>query len=72
MLNEDSKNFSKGDCRMETARKIGIGIVMMIPSFVGAGFLWDIFESWFAVIVWILIMTGVTGSIIRRIPSSVH
>ena len=57
---------------METARKIGIGIVMMIPSFVGAGFLWDIFESWFAVIVWILIMTGVTGSIIRRIPSSVH
>lgn len=57
---------------MQITRKIGIGIVMMIPSFVGAGALWDIFESWIAVIIWVLIMAGVTCSILKRIPSEAH
>ncbi|MFH1122609.1 MAG: hypothetical protein V1758_03005 [Pseudomonadota bacterium] len=49
---------------MDIARKIGIGIVMIVPSFVGSGALWNIFHSWVAVAVWVAIMAAVAGAII--------
>jgi hypothetical protein len=50
---------------MDIARKIGIGIVMIIPTFVGAGAIWGMIHSWFAIVVWVVIMGLVTGSVIR-------
>ncbi|MDB9823507.1 hypothetical protein OAC89_07400 [Deltaproteobacteria bacterium] len=50
---------------MET-RDLGIGIVMIIPSFVGSGALWQIFHSWPAVIAWIIIMAGLYGGILFK------
>ena len=41
---------------MEIPRKIGICIVMIIPSFVGGGAVWELFGSWFAVSLWVVIM----------------
>jgi hypothetical protein len=40
---------------MDVYRCLGIGIVMVLPSFVGAGAVWHIFNSWFAVAVWIIL-----------------
>ena len=49
----------------DIARKIGIGIVMIVPTFVGGGALWDIFNSsWPAVVVWVVIMAVLSGAII--------
>ena len=42
---------------MDISRKLGIGIVEIIPTFVGAGAMWEIFGNWFSVIVWLIIMT---------------
>jgi hypothetical protein len=36
---------------MDTVRKLAILIAMIIPTFVGAGAVWDIFGSWIAVII---------------------
>jgi hypothetical protein len=41
---------------MDVARKIGIGVVMIIPTFVGAGAIWNFVQSWTLVMIWILIM----------------
>jgi hypothetical protein len=41
---------------MDAVRKIGIGVVMIIPTFVGAGAIWNFAQSWTIVIIWILIM----------------
>ena len=49
---------------MDIARKFGIGIVMIIPTFVGGGAVWDIFKSWLAVFVWFIIMVVLSGAII--------
>ena len=49
---------------MGIERKIGIGIVMIVPSFVGSGALWNMFHSWGAVVVWVALMAAVTGAII--------
>jgi hypothetical protein len=49
---------------MDNARKIAILIVMIIPTFVGAGAIWDILESWLAVIIWVVIMGVVAGNIL--------
>lgn len=49
---------------MDLARRIGIGIVMIVPTFVGAGAVWAMIHSWFAVGVWIIIMAGVSGAVI--------
>jgi hypothetical protein len=51
---------------MGITRCLGIGIVMIIPSFVGGGALWDIFKSWAAVFVWIAAMAVVYGVILSR------
>jgi hypothetical protein len=49
---------------MGIPRKIGIGITMIIPAFVGAGVLWEIYPSWILVFVWIYIMVGIYEYII--------
>lgn len=49
---------------MDLPRKIGIAVVMIVPSFVGSGALWALFHSWIAVIVWLLLMAGLTGAVI--------
>ena len=49
---------------MDIARKIGIGIVMIIPAFVGGGAVWDIFSSWIAVFIWIILMAIISGTVI--------
>jgi hypothetical protein len=41
---------------MDISRKIGIGIVLIVPAFVVGGALWSIFESWIAVIVWLVLL----------------
>ena len=51
---------------METSRVLGIGIVMIIPSFVGSGAVWAVFNSWSAVISWIVIMFIIYGIILYR------
>jgi hypothetical protein len=55
---------------MEVPRKIGIGILMLVPTFVGGGALWDIIgKSWTVVIIWIILMAFFTGGIISgRLP----
>ena len=35
---------------MDLYRKIGIGIVTMIPAFVLGGLVWELFGSWLAVL----------------------
>lgn len=51
---------------MDLSRKIGIGIVMIIPSFVGGGAVWNILHSWVAVILWLLIMASIYGGILLK------
>ena len=46
-----SGKFVRGDCPMELSRKIGIGIVMMIPTFVISGLFWDLSHSWILVFI---------------------
>ena len=42
-----------------------MGILMIVPAFVGAGALWDIFDgSWIAIIVWIILMGLIAGALI--------
>jgi hypothetical protein len=50
---------------MDLPRKIGIAIVMIVPAFVGAGALWAVFHNWIAVIIWLLLMAGLSGAIIN-------
>ena len=54
---------------MDLARKIGIGIAMIIPTFVGCGALWALWHSWLAVLVWFIIMAVLFGRIVREGPS---
>jgi len=49
---------------MDITRKLAILIVMIVPTFVGAGALWDIFGSWIAVLIWMVIMGVLAGNII--------
>ncbi len=51
----------------DVSRDIGIGIVMIIPSFVGGGALWHLFQSWMAVVLWLIIMVCVyCGILIKK------
>ena len=57
---------------MNIARLIGIGIVMIIPTFVIGGAIWAIFPNWVPVIIWVIIMGIFTGRLIKRkIPEPV-
>ena len=49
---------------MDFARKLGIGIVMIIPTCVGGGAVWDIFGNWLAVVLWLVLMALLSGAII--------
>jgi len=49
---------------MDIPRKLAILIVMIVPTFVGAGALWALFESWIAVLIWVVIMGVVAGNIV--------
>lgn len=51
---------------MGITRCLGIGIIMIIPSFVGGGALWDILKSWAAVFVWIIAMAVVYSVILSK------
>jgi hypothetical protein len=51
---------------MEVSRRLGIGIVMIIPSFVGGGAIWELFSSWGAVITWIAIIMIVYGFVLYK------
>ncbi len=53
---------------MDMSRKIGIGIVMIIPAFVTGGLLWSIIPSWIAVAIWEIIMVLIYTRIIGRKP----
>jgi hypothetical protein len=50
---------------MDISRKIGIGIVMIIPTFVGCGAVWGIFHSYIACVIWIAIMAFGYRNLIR-------
>ncbi len=49
---------------MDLSRKLGIGIVMIVPTFVGCCAVWSIFSSWLPVIAWIVIMGLSCGAIL--------
>ena len=49
---------------MDIPRKIGIGIIMIIPAFVGAGVLWAIYPNWILVGIWVCIMAGAYGYVL--------
>lgn len=52
------------------SRDIGIGIVMMVPSFVGSGAVWHFTHSWWLVLFWIIAMACVYSGILKRKYSS--
>jgi hypothetical protein len=49
---------------MNLWRKIGIGIVSMIPAFVLSGLIWDMSHSWLSVVATIVIVGLFSGSVI--------
>ncbi len=49
---------------MNLWRKIGIGIVSMIPAFVLSGLIWDMSHSWLSVLATIIIVGLFSGSVI--------
>lgn len=51
---------------MDISRDLGIGIVMIIPSFVGGGAAWHLFHSWTVVFIWLIIMVCVYGGILKK------
>ena len=51
--------------KMDLSRKLGIGIVMIIPAFVTGGLVWSIIPSWIAVVIWEIIMVLIYGGIIK-------
>lgn len=50
---------------MDLPRKIGVGIVMLVPIFVGSGALWAAFASFIPVIIWVIVMALVAGKIMK-------
>jgi hypothetical protein len=52
---------------MEISRMLGIGVVMIIPGFVGGGLIWNILGSWFAVFIWVVFMAVVYGGIVFKL-----
>jgi len=49
---------------MDIPRKFGIGIVMIVPTFVGSGALWALFHHPVPVLIWVVIMLGALGGIV--------
>ena len=46
---------------MDNVRKLGIGVVLIVPAFVGGGAVWEIFNNWWVVLVWVVIMAFLCG-----------
>ena len=49
---------------MDLPRKIGIGILMIVPTFVISGALWDMVNSYIPIAIWVVIMAYVYRQII--------
>jgi putative flippase GtrA len=49
---------------MDIPRKIGIGIVMLVPTFVVSGALWHLYPSFIPIIIWAILMGFVTKEIV--------
>ncbi len=49
---------------MDLPRKIGIGVVSLIPAFVLAGLIWEWFGSWLASFAMVVIVAIFSGSVI--------
>jgi hypothetical protein len=56
---------------MDTPRKIGIGVAMIIPAFVFGGAVWSWFGSWFTVFILEVLMVLLYSSIISGWPVGV-
>jgi hypothetical protein len=60
---------------MDIFRKIGIGIVMIVPTFVLSGLVWNLFHSWICVFgavigmltLYVLIISGKFFRVIQRV-----
>jgi hypothetical protein len=59
---------------MDITRKLAILIVMIVPTFVGAGAVWALIESWIAVLIWVVVMGVVAGNIVtgKLLPGGEH
>jgi len=53
---------------METPRKLAIGIVMIVPSFVFGGLVWSWFGSWIAVLIFEILMALLYSSLVFGWP----
>ena len=51
---------------MDIPRMLGKAIVMIIPSFVGAGAIWDVSHSWTAIGIWTIAMVIFTCAVVLR------
>ena len=51
---------------MDIPRMFGKVIVMIIPGFVGAGAIWDVFHSWAAIVIWTVAMVIFTCAVVLR------
>jgi len=51
---------------MEMSRILGIGVIMIVPAFVGSGAVWQFFGSWIGVLIWLIIMGFVYGTILSK------
>ena len=50
---------------MNVGQKFGATLLMIIPAFVGAGFMYHIFHgNWIPIVIWVLLMAGVLGAIV--------
>lgn len=69
-------SISDQEAKYMESRDIGIGIVMMVPSFVGSGAVWTLTHSWpetvrwIMVALWIIAMICVYGGILKKKYSS--
>ena len=51
---------------MDIPRMFGKAIVMIIPGFVGAGAVWDVFHNWIAIGIWTIVMVIFTCAVVLR------
>ncbi len=54
---------------MDISRMLGIGIVMIVPAFVGSGAIWHFLNNWLVVFIWIIIMAGLYVWILKKSSS---
>ncbi|PKN61747.1 MAG: hypothetical protein CVU57_27970 [Deltaproteobacteria bacterium HGW-Deltaproteobacteria-15] len=49
---------------MDIFRRIGIAIVMIVPTFVIAGALWSLFHSWLPIFIWVIVMAAFAAGLV--------